>query len=118
MSVMRAVRFVMSVMRVLYGIFYGIGWQKFWHITLPSLSPVILFNVVIGIIQVFQYFVPAYVMTSGGPKNATLFYSLYIYQKAFEDFEMGYASALAWVLFLIITGFTYLAFRILPNNDN
>ena len=57
-------------------------------------------------------------MTSGGPKNATLFYSLYIYQKAFEDFEMGYASALAWVLFLIITGFTYLAFRVLPKNDN
>lgn len=93
-------------------------WQKFWHITLPSLSPVILFNVVIGIIQVFQYFVPAYVMTSGGPKNATLFYSLYIYQKAFEDFEMGYASALAWVLFLIITGFTYLAFRVLPKSDH
>ncbi len=89
-------------------------WQKFWHITLPALRQVIIFNVVIGIIQVFQYFVPAYVMTSGGPKNATLFYSLYIYQKAFEDFEMGYASALAWVLFLIIIFFTYLAFRFLP----
>ncbi|NQY79273.1 MAG: sugar ABC transporter permease [Candidatus Caenarcaniphilales bacterium] len=90
--------------------------QKLWHITLPSLSPVILFNVVIGIIQVFQYFVPAYVMTSGGPKNSTLFYSLYIYQKAFEDFEMGYASALAWVLFLIILFFTWLAFRLVPRN--
>lgn len=90
------------------------SFQKFWHITLPSLRPVILFNVVIGIIQVFQYFVPAYVMTSGGPKNSTLFYSLYIYQKAFEDFEMGYASALAWVLFLIIMIFTWLAFRLMP----
>lgn len=93
-------------------------WQKFWHITLPSLSSVILFNVVIGIIQVFQYFVPAYVMTSGGPKNSTLFYSLYIYQKAFEDFEMGYASALAWVLFLIIIAFTYLAFKLLPQSEH
>lgn len=93
-------------------------WQKFWHITLPALRPVILFNVVIGIIQVFQYFVPAYVMTSGGPKNATLFYSLYVYQKAFEDFEMGYASALAWVLFLIILLFTYLAFRFLPKSEH
>ncbi|MCH2227046.1 MAG: sugar ABC transporter permease [Candidatus Caenarcaniphilales bacterium] len=91
-------------------------WQKFWHISLPSLSPVILFNLVIGIIQVFQYFVPAYVMTSGGPKNSTLFYSLYIYQKAFEDFEMGYASALAWVLFLIILFFTWLAFRLVPRD--
>lgn len=93
-------------------------WQKFWHITLPALRPVILFNVVIGIIQVFQYFVPAYVMTSGGPKNATLFYSLYVYQKAFEDFEMGYASALAWVLFLIILLFTYLAFKFLPKSEH
>ena len=90
--------------------------QKFFHITLPSLSPVVLFNLVIGTIQVFQYFVPAYVMTSGGPKNSTLFYSLYIYQKAFEDFQMGYASALAWVLFLIIMFFTWLAFRVVPRD--
>lgn len=86
------------------------SWTKFWHITLPILSPTIFFNVVIGIIQVFQYFVPAYVMTSGGPQNATMFYSLYTYQTAFDDFRMGYASALAWLLFLIVliaTGFAF-----------
>lgn len=84
--------------------------QKLWHITLPLLSPTIFFNVVIGIIQVFQYFVPAFVMTSGGPQNSTMFYSLYTYQVAFEDFQMGYASALAWVLFVIVLLFTSIAF--------
>lgn len=78
------------------------SWAKLWHITLPMLSPTIFFNVIIGIIQVFQYFVPAYVMTSGGPQGSTMFYSLYTYQTAFDDFRMGYASALAWVLFLIV----------------
>ncbi len=85
-------------------------WQKFWHITIPILSPTIFFNVVIGIIQVFQYFVPAYVMTSGGPQNATMFYSLYTYQTAFDDFNMGYASALAWLLFVIVLIATSIAF--------
>lgn len=85
-------------------------WQKFWHITIPILSPTIFFNVVIGIIQVFQYFVPAYVMTSGGPQNATMFYSLYTYQTAFDDFQMGYASALAWLLFAIVLIATSMAF--------
>ena len=84
--------------------------QKICHITLPLLSPTIFFNVVIGIIQVFQYFVPAYVMTSGGPQNATMFYSLYTYQTAFDDFRMGYASALAWVLFLITLIVSLIAF--------
>jgi multiple sugar transport system permease protein len=86
--------------------------QKLWHITLPILSPTIFFNVVIGIIQVFQYFVPAYVMTSGGPQNSTMFYSLYIYQTAFDDFRMGYASALAWLLFIIVLTATGLVFRL------
>ncbi len=85
-------------------------WQKFWHITIPILSPTIFFNVVIGIIQVFQYFVPAYVITSGGPQNATMFYSLYTYQTAFDDFSMGYASALAWLLFVIVLIATSIAF--------
>lgn len=84
---------------------------KLWHITLPMLSPTIFFNVIIGIIQVFQYFVPAYVMTNGGPEGATMFYSLYTYKLAFDDFRMGYASALAWVLFLIVLVATLLAFR-------
>jgi multiple sugar transport system permease protein len=87
------------------------GLQQLWHITLPILSPTIFFNVVIGIIQVLQYFVPAYVMTSGGPQNSTMFYSLYTYQTAFDDFKMGYASALAWLLFLIVLATTTLAFR-------
>lgn len=86
--------------------------QKLWHITLPILSPTIFFNVVIGIIQVFQYFVPAYVMTSGGPQNSTMFYSLYTYQAAFDDFRMGYASALAWLLFVVVLLATMLAFRV------
>jgi multiple sugar transport system permease protein len=86
--------------------------DKLWHISLPLLSPTIFFNVVIGIIQVFQYFVPAYVMTSGGPKNSTLFYSLYAYQVAFEDFQMGYASALSWILFVIVLFTTLIAFMI------
>lgn len=86
--------------------------NKLWHISLPLLSPTLFFNIVIGIIQVFQYFVPAYVMTSGGPKNSTLFYSLYTYQVAFEDFQMGYASALAWFLFLIVLISTLIAFLV------
>lgn len=84
--------------------------SKLWHITLPLLSPTIFFNVIVGIIQVFQYFVPAYVMTSGGPQGATMFYSLYAYQTAFDDFRMGYASALAWLLFLIVLLATLFAF--------
>lgn len=84
--------------------------EKFIHITLPILSPTIFFNVVIGIIQVFQYFVPAYVMTSGGPQNSTMFYSLYTYQTAFDDFRMGYASSLAWLLFIIVLAASSMAF--------
>lgn len=85
-------------------------WKQLWHITLPMLSPTIFFNVVIGIIQVFQFFVPAYVMTSGGPQGSTMFYSLYAYQTAFDYFRMGYASALSWLLFLIVLISTLLAF--------
>ncbi|MCS7054693.1 MAG: sugar ABC transporter permease [Thermoflexales bacterium] len=75
---------------------------KFWHITLPMLSPVIFFNLVLGIIVGFQTFTQAYIMTKGGPLNATMFYALYLYLNAFNFLKMGYASALAWVLFLII----------------
>jgi multiple sugar transport system permease protein len=78
------------------------SWRKFWTITLPLISPAILFVVIMGIIGTFQSFTQAYVMTGGGPANATLFYPLYLYKNAFNWFEMGYASALAWVLFLII----------------
>lgn len=80
--------------------------RKFWHVTVPMISPVIFFNLVVGVIGSFQAFVQMYVMTNGGPANATLVYLLYLYRSAFEDFDMGYASALAWVLFLILLAIT------------
>jgi multiple sugar transport system permease protein len=80
--------------------------RKFWHVTVPMMSPIIFFNLIVGIIGSFQAFVQMYVMTNGGPANATLVYLLYLYRTAFEDFDMGYASALAWVLFLILLAIT------------
>ena len=70
------------------------------------MTPVIFFNLIMGIIGTFQVFTAAFVMTGGGPRNATLFYVLYLYNNAFQYFQMGYASALAWVLFVIILFFT------------
>jgi multiple sugar transport system permease protein len=87
-------------------------WQRFWRITIPMLSPAILFNLVIGIIGSFQVFTTAFIATNGGPQNATLFYVLYLYRNAFDYFKMGYASALAWVLFLIVLGLTLVQFRL------
>jgi len=86
-------------------------WSRFWHVTVPMLSPVIFFNLVMGIIGSFQIFTPGYLITDGGPHNATLFYVLYLFRNAFEYFNMGYASALAWVLFFIIMAFTLLIVR-------
>lgn len=77
------------------------GWQKTRHITIPMITPVILYNLIIGVIGALQYFTQAYVMTSGGPANSTLFYSLYLFRNAFQFFHMGYASAMAWILFVI-----------------
>ncbi len=85
--------------------------QKLFLITIPMLTPTIFFNLIIGIISVFQYFIPAYIMTAGGPEYATTFYSLYAYQSAFEDFKLGYASSMAWILFAIVVFFTWLAFK-------
>ncbi|ALS28070.1 ABC transporter permease [Paenibacillus sp. 32O-W] len=85
--------------------------RKFWHVTLPSMTPTIFFNVVMGTIGTLQVFDQAYVMTNGGPNNATLFYIYYLYRTAFSESEMGYAAALAWVLFLIILALTALVFR-------
>ncbi len=76
-------------------------WQRFRYVTLPMLSPVILFNLIMGIITSFQAFTNIYIMTGGGPSNSTLVYALYLYQNAFQFFRMGYASAMAWVLLLI-----------------
>lgn len=86
-------------------------WQQFINITLPTLSPTIFFNLVNGVIGALQTFNQAYIMTDGGPKNSTLFFNFYLWKKAFKDFEMGYASALAWVLFVIIMILTLLVFK-------
>ncbi|MCE7988338.1 MAG: sugar ABC transporter permease [Caldilinea sp. CFX5] len=87
-------------------------WQSFRAITLPMLSPVILFNLVLGIIGSFQVFTNAFLMTNGGPQHATLFSVLYLYRLGFEQFRMGLASALAWLLFLIILIFTLIQLRL------
>ncbi|MFZ1040130.1 MAG: sugar ABC transporter permease [Anaerolineales bacterium] len=84
---------------------------QFIHITLPMLSPTILFNLVTSVIGAFQFFVPAYVITQGGPVKATYVYNLNLYDKAFSWLQMGYASAMAWVLFAMIIVLTGLIFR-------
>lgn len=88
------------------------NWQRFWSITLPMISPTIFFNLVTGVIGSFQVFTTAFIATQGGPQNATLFYVLYLYRNAFEYFKMGYASALAWVLFVIVLIFTLIEFKL------
>lgn len=90
----------------------GGTWAKFRHVTLPMLSPVLFLWTVLEVIFSFQVFTEAYVMTQGGPLNATLFYNLYLYQKAFDDFEMGYASAMAWLLLAITLVVTVVQFRL------
>jgi ABC-type sugar transport system permease subunit len=86
--------------------------RRFWHVTLPMLSPVIIFNTVIGIVLSFQVFDIAWVLTKGGPADSTLFWVLLIYRKAFEEFQLGYASALAWLLFLTVAVCTAVIFRV------
>jgi multiple sugar transport system permease protein len=88
------------------------SWQRFWSITLPMLSPVLFFNLVIGMVGSFQVFANSFVMTGGGPQNATLFMVLYIYLNGFRFFRMGYAATLAWLLFWIIMVFTFVQFRL------
>lgn len=87
------------------------SWGKLRHVTLPSLSPIILFNVVMGLIGSFQYFTQVYVMTGGGPQDATRFYALYLFESAFLRFGMGYASAMAWILFVLTLVLTLVIFR-------
>ena len=88
------------------------GWRQFFRITLPLLAPVIFFNLVLQTIEGFKAFTQAFIVSggTGGPVNSTLFYSLYLYIEAFENFRMGYASALAWLLLVIIGIFTAIAF--------
>jgi multiple sugar transport system permease protein len=87
------------------------SWTRFWKITFPLITPVILFTMIMGVIGSFQTFTQAYIMTGGGPANATLFFLLYLYKNAFNWFEMGYASALAWLLFIIILILTAIMWR-------
>jgi multiple sugar transport system permease protein len=85
------------------------GWQRLIHVTIPMMTPLILYNLIIGVIGVFQFFGPAYLWAKNGqdgavgaPLKSTLFYSLYLFQNAIERLKMGYAAAMAWVLFVII----------------
>ncbi|MBA7688122.1 Lactose transport system permease protein LacF [subsurface metagenome] len=86
-------------------------WYSFWKITLPLITPVVFFNLVMSTIGSFQVFTQAFVMTKGGPMNASLLYVLYLYRNAFSYFKMGYACGLAWILFSIILFFTALLFK-------
>ena len=87
-------------------------WSRFWRVTLPLLTPALFFNLIIAIIGAFQVFTQAYIMTEGGPNYSTLFYLLYLFRAAFENFRMGYASAMAWVLFIVVLTFTALQFML------
>ncbi|MGI6640538.1 MAG: carbohydrate ABC transporter permease [Limnochordia bacterium] len=98
----------------------GAGWwRKLRHITLPILTPTIFFNLIMGMISTFQYFTQAFVISRGagsnvppgGPLGSTLFYAIYLYQNAFSYLRMGYAAAMAWLLFIVILVFTLLLFR-------
>jgi multiple sugar transport system permease protein len=91
-------------------------WHRFRHVTIPMMTPVIFYNLVMGLIASFQYFTEVYVATSGdgGPLRSTLVYNLYLYQNAFKYFEMGYASAMAWFLLLLTLVATLLVFRSSP----
>jgi len=91
-------------------------WRKFWHITLPLLSPTTFFILVMSVIGSFQVFDTVYVLTSGGPLGRTKVLVFYLYENAFKFFEMGYASAVAYVLFAIIFGLTLLQVRYLKKS--
>jgi len=89
----------------------GNSWHKFRSITIPMMTPTIFFNLIMGLIAAFQIFAPAMIISQGGPNNATLFYVFHMYRIAFMQSRMGEASAWAWILFLMIALFTFVAFR-------
>jgi multiple sugar transport system permease protein len=91
-------------------------WQQFWSITLPLLRPTVLFVSVIGVINAFQAFAPIWIMTKGGPAGASRVYALLIYQQAFTYFKMGYASALAVLLFVFLMALTLIQMRVLKSD--
>ena len=77
------------------------AWRRFWHVVLPVLTPVVLFNLVIGLLAALQVFAQPYILTQGGPGDASRFLVLYLYESGFRHLDMGYASAIAWVLFAL-----------------
>ena len=87
-------------------------WTQFWHITMPLLSPIIFFNLVLQIIGAFQSFTQAFIVSggNGGPSDSTMFYTLYLYEQGFAQLDMGYAASMAWLLVLIVGAFTFLNF--------
>lgn len=85
--------------------------RRFRHVTLPMITPVVLFNLTLGLIGALQMFTQSFIITAGGPANATLTMMLYLYQNAFQNLRMGYASAIAWLLFIYIMVLTLLVFR-------
>jgi multiple sugar transport system permease protein len=86
-------------------------WQRFRHVTIPMCSPAILFVGLTSLIGMFQYFTLGWLLTQGAPNNSTEFFSMYLYRNAFRFFKMGYASAMAWLLFIIVLAITLLLFR-------
>ena len=86
-------------------------WQKMWHVTLPMTSPIILFNMITGFVGAFQEFTIPWLLTQGGPMNSTEFLLTFLYRNAFINFRMGKASAVAWVILVIIVLFTAVLFR-------
>ena len=87
------------------------AWQRFRYVTFPSLTPVIFFNLVMGIINAFKAFSEALIITDGGPMDSTMLFALYIYKQGFTYFKMGYACALSWVLLIIIAIFSMFVFK-------
>ena len=86
------------------------GWKKFWKITMPCLTPIIFFNLVNQLISGFMAFTQAFIITRGGPNDATMLYVVYLYEKSFTTFQMGYGSAMAWVLIVIVSILTAILF--------
>ncbi len=87
------------------------GWHRFWRLTLPLLTPIIFFNLIMQTISGFMVFTQAFIITGGAPLDTTLFYALYVYQRAFVTYQMGYASAMAWVLLVVVALFTAVIFK-------
>lgn len=87
------------------------GWQMFWKITMPCLSPIILFNLIMQLISSFMVFTQAFVITGGGPNDATMYYALYVYKQGINNRNMGYASAMSWVMLIIMSAITFVVFK-------